>query len=179
MISEPAHRGKTVKPPVNPLFLRESELRQSMELLFFGYRDFTGDADRILAGYGFGRAHHRVIYFVGANPGVTVGQLLEILRITKQSLSRVLGVLIEQGFVRQDSDAEDRRRRRLTLTEKGRGLERELTAVQTRRIARACREAGADAVAGFRAVMRGIIDEKDRSRIADDPAPETRSGGPH
>ncbi|MHC8508812.1 MAG: MarR family winged helix-turn-helix transcriptional regulator [Rhodospirillales bacterium] len=137
-----------------------------MELLFFGYRDFTGDADRILAEYGFGRAHHRVIYFVGANSGVTVSELLHILRITKQSLSRVLGALVDEGFVRQDSDAEDRRRRRLALTDRGKALERELTAVQTKRIARAYREAGAEAVAGFRAVMRGVIDEKDRSRIS-------------
>jgi DNA-binding MarR family transcriptional regulator len=159
-----------VKTPANPLFLREADLRQAMELLFFGYRDFTADADRILADYGFGRAHHRVIYFVGANEGITVGQLLDILGITKQSLSRVLGQLIEEGYVRQAEDAEDRRRRRLSLTDKGRDLEGRLTAVQSRRIARAYREAGAEAVAGFRTVMRGLIDEADRERIPRDPA---------
>src|SRR3546814_5831813 len=86
-----------VKGGPNPLFLREEELRQAMELLFFAYRDFTGEPDKILAAYGFGRAHHRVIYFVGRNPGITVSELLAILRITKQSLSRVLGQLVGEG----------------------------------------------------------------------------------
>ncbi|MGE4281384.1 MAG: MarR family winged helix-turn-helix transcriptional regulator, partial [Magnetospirillum sp.] len=83
-----------VKTPINPLFLREEELRQGIELLFFAYRDFTAEPDAILAEYGYGRAHHRVIYFVGRNPGMTVSDLLTILRITKQSLSRVLGQLV-------------------------------------------------------------------------------------
>src|SRR5512145_2590120 len=86
-----------VKTGINPLFLREEELRQGLELLFFAYRDFTGEADAILGEYGFGRAHHRVIYFVGRNPGMTVSELLGILRITKQSLSRVLGQLVDEG----------------------------------------------------------------------------------
>jgi len=82
-----------IKSPANPLFLREDELRQGIEMLFFAYRDFTAKADQTLAQFGFGRAHHRVIYFVGRNPGMTVSDLLGILRITKQSLSRVLGQL--------------------------------------------------------------------------------------
>lgn len=155
-----------MKAPANPLFLRDADLRQAMELLFFGYRDFTADADRILAEYGFGRAHHRVIYFVGANDGITVGQLLNILRITKQSLSRVLSQLIDEDYVVQVEDADDRRRRRLSLTDKGHQLEKRLVDVQSRRIARAYREAGAEAVAGFRTVMRGLIDEADRERVA-------------
>ena len=158
-----------MKSPANPLYLREADLRQAMELLFFGYRDFTADADRILAEYGFGRAHHRVIYFVGANDGITVGALLDILRITKQSLSRVLGQLIDEGYVVQNEDSDDRRRRRLSLTEAGRALEARLTDVQSRRIARAYRSAGAEAVAGFRTVMRGLIDESDRDRVPEDP----------
>src|SRR3954453_15923914 len=80
--------GKTL---ANPLFLREEDLRQGIELLFFAYRDFTAEADAVLAQLGFGRAHHRVIYFVGRKPGMTVSELLEILKITTQSLSRVLG----------------------------------------------------------------------------------------
>ncbi len=85
----------------NPLFLREEELRQGIELLFYAYRDFTAEPDAILAKYKFGRAHHRAIYFVGRYPGTTVSELLGILRITKQSLSRVLGQLVREGFVEQ------------------------------------------------------------------------------
>ena len=84
-----------IKSSVNPLFLREGELRKGMELLFYAYRDFTAEPDAMLAHYGFGRAHHRVIYFVGRYPGITVSSLLVILKITKQSLSRVLSQLLE------------------------------------------------------------------------------------
>lgn len=158
------------KHRANPLFLRDAELRQAMELLFFAYRDFTGEADAILADYGFGRAHHRVIYFVGSNPAITVSELLAILKITKQSLSRVLGQLIEDGFVSQRTDDADRRRRRLYLTPKGAELEQLLTERQSQRIAGAYRDAGADAVEGFRTVLRGIINQEDRERVAR-PAP--------
>src|SRR5438132_9505448 len=91
-----------------PLFLREEEIRQGIELLFFAYRDFTAEPDAILAQYGFGRAHHRVIHFVGRHPLMTVGELLDILRITKQSLNRVLGQLVEQGFITQRPGPRDR-----------------------------------------------------------------------
>ena len=158
------------KHRANPLFLRDAELRQAMELLFFAYRDFTGEADAVLAEFGFGRAHHRVIYFVGANPGITVSELLQILKITKQSLSRVLGELINDGFVSQRTDSADRRRRRLFLTAKGADLERLLTERQSQRLADAFRAAGADAVEGFRTVLRGVINEEDRERVAR-PAP--------
>lgn len=94
-------------------------MRQGIELLYFAYRDFTAGPDEILAGYGFGRAHHRVIYFVGRHPGMTVSGLLGILRITKQSLSRVLGQLIEEEFIRQRAGERDRRQRLLNLTDKG------------------------------------------------------------
>ncbi len=154
-----------VKTGINPLFLREEELRQGIELLFFGYRDFTAEPDAMLAEYGFGRAHHRVIYFVGRHPGITVSDLLSILRITKQSLSRVLGQLVEETFVTQRPGAHDRRQRLLELTEKGIELERQLTERQRGRIARAYREAGAEAVEGFRKVLIGLIDEGDRGRF--------------
>ncbi len=144
----------------------ECQLRHAIELLFFAYRDFTGEADAILAAYGFGRAHHRVIYFVGINPGITVGELLSILKITKQSLSRVLGQLIDENFVLQGTDAEDRRRRRLTLSDQGRELEAKLTAVQSARIAAAFDLAGDAAIPGFRTVLRGIINPDDRHRVA-------------
>ncbi len=150
------------KTKVNPLFLREEELRQSIELLFFAYRDFTSEPDAILAELGFGRAHHRAIYFVGRNPGLAVNQLLDILKITKQSLSRVLGQLLREGFIVQATDARDRRRRLLRLTAKGEELERLLTEKQLHRVARACREAGAEATEGFRTVLRGMINVGDR-----------------
>ena len=153
------------KTGINPLFLREEELRQGIELLFYAYRDFTAEPDAMLAQYGFGRAHHRVIYFVGRNPGMTVSELLDILRITKQSLSRVLGQLVEEEFITQRPGDRDRRQRLLDLTGKGVDLERQLTERQRTRVARAYREAGAEAVEGFRKVMLGLIDEADRPRF--------------
>lgn len=154
------------KPSINPLFLRDEELRQAMELLFFAYRDFTAEPDAILARHGFGRAHHRAIYFIGRHPSITISGLLGILRITKQSLNRVLGQLIDQAYVEQRSGTRDRRQRLLQLTDKGRALEEQLSVEQRARIARAYREAGAEAVEGFRKVMLGIIgNPEDRARF--------------
>ena len=145
----------------------EDEVRQGIELLFFAYRDFTAEPDAILARYAFGRAHHRVIHFVGRHPQMTVGELLGILRITKQSLSRVLGQLVRQGFIVQRPGVQDRRQRLLDLTAKGRELERQLSEPQRARVAKAYREAGAQAVKGFREVLLEIIaDEDDRRRFA-------------
>lgn len=154
-----------VKSVVNPLFLRDEELRQGMELLFYAYRDFTAEPDAMLARYGFGRAHHRVIYFVGRNPGITVSELLSILRITKQSLSRVLSQLVHEGFITQRPGTRDRRQRLLELTAKGTDLERQLSQNQRERLARAYRQAGAEAVEGFRKVVMGIVNEADRAKI--------------
>ena len=147
---------------VNPLFLRDEELRQGIELIFYAYRDFTAEPDTILAQYGFGRAHHRVIYFVGRNPEITVSELLGILQITKQSLSRVLSQLVREQFIIQRPGKRDRRQRLLELTAKGNELERQLTQNQRERIARAYREAGAEAVQGYRKVILGMINEDDR-----------------
>ena len=145
--------------------LREEDLRQGIELLFYAYRDFTGEPDAILDKYGLGRAHHRAIYFVGRNPGITVTELLEILRITKQSLSRVLGHLVDNDFILQRADPADRRRKQLTLSEKGKALEHELTSTQMERFARAYREAGTEAIDGFRRVLVGIVEPEDRARV--------------
>jgi DNA-binding MarR family transcriptional regulator len=161
-----ADAGSYAKHPDHSLLMAEEELRQAMELLFFAYRDFTGEADALLADFGFGRAHHRVIYFVGRHPGMAVSELLGILKITKQSLSRVLGQLIDDGFILQHTDAADLRRRHLYLTTKGADLERRLSERQSQRIMRAYQDAGADAVQGFRAVLRAIINEEDRARVA-------------
>lgn len=152
-------------------FLGDEEVRQALELLFFAYRDFTREPDAILASDGFGRAHHRVIYFVKRNPSITVNRLLGILKITKQSLSRVLGQLVREDYINQQTDAQDRRRRTLTLTAKGEALENKLTGRQGARIRRAYGAAGADAVRGFKTVLAHIINEEDRGRFT--------GGGPH
>jgi DNA-binding MarR family transcriptional regulator len=153
-----------IKSVVVPPVPAENEVRQGIELLFFAYRDFTSEPDAILARHDFGRAHHRVIHFVGRHPQMTVGELLGILRITKQSLSRVLGQLVRQGFIIQSPGARDRRQRLLDLTSKGRELERQLSEPQRVRVASAYRQAGAQAVEGFRKVLLGIIAEEDDRR---------------
>ena len=140
-------------------------LRRPIELLFFAYRDFTGIADRKLATIGFGRAHHRALYFIGRVPGIAVGELLDILCITKQSLAPVLREMLRARYIVQRADAADRRRRRLFLTERGLDLERELTRRQSRLIAKAFAAAGADAARGFDAVLRGMVGGRDRRRF--------------
>lgn len=147
------------------LYLRDEELRQGIELLFFAYRDFTSDPDAILARDGLGRAHHRAIYFVGRRPGITVAELLAILRITKQSLGRVLKQLIARGLLEQKMGTRDRRQRLLYLTPAGVELERQLTETQRARVARAYREAGPEAVAGYRKVLMGLISEENREAV--------------
>lgn len=151
-----------IEPPPH---LTEMSLREGIELLFYAYRHFTSDPDEILARYGFGRAHHRVLHFVGGNPGITVAELLVILSITKQSLARVLGTLVREKYIEQQPGARDRRQRRLRLTEKGAALEGELSRVQQARVARAYREAGPEAVAGYWKVLAGLIDPGEREEI--------------
>lgn len=159
----------------------DARVRQAIELLFFAYRDFTGDADAMLARYGFGRAHHRVIWFVGRQPGISVGELLAILKITKQSLARVLSQLVDGGFVVQRICPGDRRRRRLHLTLEAQALERTLTERQSVRIAAAWTAAGEGAAEGFRSVLREMVNAEDRGRFGPPRAPvdmiETRGGG--
>jgi DNA-binding MarR family transcriptional regulator len=147
--------------PADPFCPDEDAVRDGIELLFFAYRDFTAEPDAILARYGFGRAHHRVIHFVGRHPQMTVSELLGILRITKQSLSRVLGELVGQGFIHQRPGSQDRRQRLLELTASGRALEREVSAPQRARVAAAFRQAGVPAVEGFRKVLLEVIAEAD------------------
>ena len=144
----------------------EAALRRTIELLFFAYRDFTAEADVLLTCHGFGRAHHRVIYFVGRHPGATVSELLGILKITKQSLARVLGQLMREGLIVQRADDGDRRRRRLFLTPEAVVLERQLTDRQMALLDSAGSEAGPSAFAGFRAVLYAMINPEDRQRFA-------------
>lgn len=133
--------------------------------MFFAYRDFTGEPDSILEEQNMGRAHHRAIYFIGRSPGISVSELLTILNITKQSLSRVLSSLMENEFVLQETGTTDRRQRLLYLTDKGMALENQLTSLQGKRFARAYREAGVDAVEGFQRVLRGLVDQSTRDQI--------------
>jgi DNA-binding MarR family transcriptional regulator len=162
-----------IKSHADPVFAAEDAVGDGIELLFFAYRDFTAEPDAILARYGFGRAHHRVIHFVGRHPQMTVSELLNILRITKQSLNRVLGELVGQGFIHQRPGPLDRRQRLLELTAEGRALEREVSAPQRARVADAYRHAGSVAVEGFRKVLLGIIaDADDRRRFETAPTGE-------
>ncbi|WP_416899659.1 MAG: MarR family winged helix-turn-helix transcriptional regulator [Minwuia sp.] len=143
----------------------EAEIRRAIELLFFAYRDFTSGPDAVLAEHGYGRAHHRVIHFVGRHPGITVQQLLDILRITKQSLSRVLGALMRDGYIRQQKGERDRRLRHLFLTEQGEALEAACSAPQRQRVREAFEEAGPDAVASYQAVLKALVTPGDRQDV--------------
>ena len=150
--------------PGEPAGITDQEVRRGIELLFFAYRDFTSDPDRILAPLGMGRAHHRVVHFVGRHPGITVGDLLAILKITKQSLSRVLGQLVREGYIAQRPGADDRRERRLQLTAAGQALERRLSEPQRQRVAAAYRAAGVEGVEGFRRVMTALMNPDARDK---------------
>mmetsp|Transcript_24080 Transcript_24080/g.44531 ORF Transcript_24080/g.44531 Transcript_24080/m.44531 type:complete len:171 (+) Transcript_24080:1624-2136(+) len=142
----------------NLLFLTDEQLRQGIEAMFFAYRGFTADPDRILADMAYGRAHHRAIHFINRAPGTTVNNLLNILGVTKQSLNRVLRTLIEDGLVESRVGKSDKRERHLYLTEDGRALEGQLSDAQRIRMRSAFRDAGPDAVAGFRRVLEAMMD---------------------
>ncbi len=141
------------------------ELVACAELLFFAYRDFTGGPDAVLEEYGFGRAHHRVLHFVNRQPGLRVADLLDILKITKQSLARVLKQLIDKGFILQRAGNDDRRERRLFVTAKGARLADKLTALQIKRIEAALAKAGPGARELTRRFLFAMIAESDRSRV--------------
>jgi len=136
-----------------------------IELLFFAYRDFVGDPDDVLAKFGFGRAHHRVLHFVNRNPGMKVAALLDILKITKQSLGRVLKQLIDQGYIEQREGERDRRQRLLYATPKGVDLALRLANLQTTRIARALGEVGPGAHEAARKFLTSMIDPEGRERV--------------
>jgi DNA-binding MarR family transcriptional regulator len=166
--SRPRGLDRFVAPPKLPPATRlpdlgETEMRLAQDLLFFAYRDFTNVADQALEDLGLGRAHHRALHFIGRNPGLTVSALLAILRITKQSLARVLNQLLDQGYVSQAPGFEDRRMRLLTLTEQGQALERRLFDCQRELLSEAYRRAGPQAVDGFRTVMRAMMENGARA----------------
>jgi DNA-binding MarR family transcriptional regulator len=138
-----------------------------IELFYFAYRDFVGDADRLLEAYGFGRAHHRVVHFVSRHPGLTIASLLEILRITKQSLNRVLKELIAQNFIEARAGALDRRHRQLYVTPQGENIARELALVQTRRFYGAVEGLGPRGKDHAVAFLLAMIEPSDRERVLD------------
>jgi DNA-binding MarR family transcriptional regulator len=137
-----------------------------IELLFFAYRDFISDPDAILEKSNFGRAHHRVLHFVDRNPGLTVADLLDILKITKQSLARVLKDLVDHGFIEQRTGLEDRRQRLLFATSSGQALSASLSAPQEKRLKAALAPLGPDARATVTAFLFGVINERERANAA-------------
>jgi len=139
-------------------YLTDDHLRRGIEAMFFAYRGFTADPDRILADYGYGRAHHRAIHFINRSPGTTVNNLLSILGVTKQSLNRVLRTLVEDGLVDSRVGTRDKRERHLSLTDSGKALEAQLSEAQRTRMRDAFRSAGPEAVAGFRTVLEQMMD---------------------
>ncbi len=151
--------------PASPLFLREDEVRRGIELLYFGYSHMIRGADAILERHGLGRAHHRALYFIARKPGLPVSDLLRLLSITKQSLSRVLAELVARGLVRNEVGALDRRQRLLRLTEAGIELEAELFEALRARVTEAYGRAGQAAVTGFWAVLMGLIPVEDRALV--------------
>ena len=142
------------------LYLTDEQLRQGIEAMFFAYRGFTADPDRILADMAYGRAHHRAVHFINRAPGTTVNNLLNILGVTKQSLNRVLRTLISDGLVESHVGTSDKRERHLFLTDDGRALEQRLSDAQRARMRAAFRNAGPDAVAGFRTVLEAMMDSE-------------------
>jgi DNA-binding MarR family transcriptional regulator len=144
------------------LFLTDEQLRKGIEAMFFAYRAFTADPDRILEGMDYGRAHHRAIHFIHRAPGLTVTNLLTILGVTKQSLNRVLRSLIDDGLVEARVGRQDKRERNLYLTVKGAELERQLSDAQRARMRAAYRAAGPVAVQGFRTVLEAMMDPEMR-----------------
>ena len=143
----------------NLLFLTDEQLRKGIEAMFFAYRGFTADPDRILTDHDYGRAHHRAVHFIHRTPGTTVNNLLGILGVTKQSLNRVLRRLIADGLVESTVGTQDKRERNLVLTEAGEALEQQLSDAQRRRMRAAYRTAGPEAVAGFRRVLEEMMDK--------------------
>src|SRR5277367_1713058 len=150
--------GATTSEAAEPYF-------DLIELLFFAYRDFVGDPDEVLETLGFGRAHHRVLHFVNRNPGMKVADLLDVLKITKQSLGRVLKQLIDDGYVVQKEGANDRRQRLLYVSPAGEALAMKLAGLQTARIAGVLAELGPGAREAARRFLAGMIDAKDRDHV--------------
>ena len=149
---------------LTPLFLSEKEIRKIIELMFFSYRDFTSGPDKILEKIKFGRAHHRVIYFVGKKEKITIKDLLSILQITKQSLSRVLNQLVKERYIFVSTGV-DKRTKNLSLTKKGQELENKLSTIQINKIRKIMKNANEDDINGFKIMLYEMIDKKNRIKF--------------
>ena len=153
-----------LKKLLTPLFLSEPEIRKIIELIFFSYREFTSGPDEILDKLNFGRAHHRIIYFVGKQKKITIKDLLAILQITKQSLSRVLNQLVKEGYI-EVSIGSDKRTKNLTLTSKGVSLEEKLSNIQIHKIKNIITEAKEEDINGFKKILYSMLDIKTQSKF--------------
>lgn len=151
----------------SPLFLRDAEIRRGAELLFFGYSRMTRSIDEQLVEQGLGRAHHRALYFISRHPNLTVGELLRMLLVTKQSLGRVLGELTERGYIETRQGRDDRRQKLLRLSETGAALEAKLFESIKERLGAAYAHAGQHAVTGFWQVLEGLIPPEDRALMSE------------
>ncbi len=149
---------------LTPLFLNEPEIRKIIELMFFSYRDFTSGPDKILEKIKYGRAHHRVIYFVGKQNNLTIKELLSILQITKQSLSRVLNQLVDEKYVNLTT-GEDKRTKKLALTKKGQELEKKLSDIQIKKIYNILKDLNENDINGFKKVLYSMIDKKNQLKF--------------
>ncbi len=159
--------SSAVSLPASSLFMREDEIRRGVELLYFGYTRLTNAIDQELAKQGLGRAHHRALYFIARQPDLTVGDLLKLLAITKQSLGRVLKDLHERDLVITKSGIVDRRQKLLRLTDSGSKLEQELFQQLSQKLSSAYASAGQEAVTGFWHVLEGLVPEADRQMVFD------------
>ena len=146
---------------LSPFFLKDKEIRKVIELLFFSYRDFTSGPDKILEKLNFGRAHHRAIYFVGKKNNITIKELLVILQITKQSLSRVLNQLVNEKFILVSTGI-DKRTKKLSLTEKGKKLEDQLSTIQIEKIKRVINKFSEENINGFKEILYDMIEEDNK-----------------
>lgn len=154
-----------LSPAASPLFLREDEVRRGVELLYFGYTRLTRSVDELLVEHGFGRAHHRALYFIARQPDLSVSALLKILAITKQSLGRVLNDLSRQGLVETRAGAQDRRQKLLRLTDAGAAFEARLFDALRTGLSAAYAAAGQESVTGFWRVLEGLIPEEERVMV--------------
>ena len=150
-----------LKKIFSPFFLNDQEIRKVMELFFFSYRDFTQGPDRILEEINFGRAHHRVIYFVGKKENITIKQLLAVLKITKQSLSRVLNQLVKDGYIIVSTGI-DKRTKTLTLTKKGLNLEQELSKIQIKKIKKIMKNFNENEINGFKKILFNMLETSNK-----------------
>ena len=149
---------------LTPLYLNETEIRKAIELIFFSYRDFTAGPDKILEKINFGRAHHRVIFFVGKQKKITIKELLSILQITKQSLSRVLNQLVKEKFILVSTGI-DKRTKNLSLTKKGEDLEKNLSTIQSNKIRNVLKQFNEKDINGFKKILYSMIEEKNKKKF--------------